>query len=123
MDHGSWMLLLSGVTAACAVALTAVVALTAQDVRRTLTHLRQTTLPLCDRTLRDADRVATQVRQLVTRTTAATQQVTGVVARTCQTASTFLDHVVVAAARARQLLTARFGNGRRAGGHRNHQES
>ena len=123
MDHGSLMLVLGGVTAACAVALTVVVALTAQEVRRTLTHLRQTTLPLCDRTLRDAGRVATQVRQLVTRTQAATQQVTGVVARTCQTASTFLDQVAVAATRARQMFAARFGNGRRAGVHRNHEES
>ena len=123
MDHGLVIVLLEGVVAACAIVLTIAVTLTAFEFRRTLAHLRHDTLPLCDRTLRDADRVALQVRQWVTQTHAATSQVTGVVARTCQTASTFLDQVAVAATRARHLFAARFGNGKSARGHRNHQES
>lgn len=84
------VVVLLGVLATAAVAMTGIALVTALELRRMLRRL-DAFLPTCDATVRETRRVMTQARHLLTRTTEAAGQVEGVVGRVCATATQAME--------------------------------
>ena len=110
MSNTSLVLICLGVISTCLVTLTAVLSLTARDLRRTL-HRINAILPDASRTFHETARAVTQVRQLLTRANVAVRGVEAVVHRACDAASETLEQVALAGQRARLAFTKWVGNG------------
>jgi hypothetical protein len=91
MAEISIVVVLLAVLCAAAVTMTAIMLVTALDLRRVLRRLDHTTLPHCDATAQEARKMLAQARHILTRTNHAAGRVQSVVDRACDAASGAMD--------------------------------
>ena len=119
MTDSALTVLLLGVIAACAVAATACILMTARDLRAALRRLN-TVLPEAEGTLRETRHALRQARRLLARGDNASRHVEAVILRACEAASEALERLGHVREAATHLFTMRTGNGTRAEPRPNH---
>jgi len=95
------------------VVMTAILVMTAGDLRRLLRHV-DAMLPDCAQALREARRTLGTTRRLVLRATHLARSVEGVVKQACQAAAETISDVLDLRAQARRFL-GKWNNGARPG--------
>ena len=99
-----------GVICLCLISLTAVLLVTARELRLTLRRINAM-LPDAGTTLHEAGRALIQLRRLVSRANVAAREVETVVHRACEMASETLEQFDLARERARAAFTKWVRNG------------
>ena len=122
MSETSLIVVLLGLISICMVVLTAVLSMTARDMRRTLRRVN-TMLPRCDEAIRDLHHAMGQVHQVLKQATQITRHVETVVSKACTAALDVIDPVLTWKGRAETFFAERFGNGARSGPRRHDRRS
>ena len=120
MSDSGLSVLLLGVISASAVTMTAIVWITAVDLRRVLRRI-DGVLRRCDATALEARRALAQARALLTHARRMTHRLDAVAERACGLASDAIDRVATWQERVQGFLTQRFGNGTGAEPRREHR--
>ena len=106
-----WIAVAAGIASVCLLVMTAILWITAQDVRRTMRRANAA-LSRCDRIARD-------VQRFVVRTDHAARQLEGVMRRACEAASGVMDQMESWQEVAQTWWTRSFGTQARSGPRRN----
>ncbi len=104
------VVLLCGIMSVCAMILTAVVCLTARDVRRTLRRVNAL-LPTCDQTLREIHRAVGEAHRVLVRSNRITRSIEEVAHLATQATLNVIEPIMSWKTRLESLFAGQGGNG------------
>ena len=110
MTESHMMVLLLGLVTACTLATTAVFLMTAGDLRRVLRQINRF-LSDCDHTCKEAKRALGVAHRILSRADTVTEQVNGVVEKSCEAAETLLGQISFLKGKVVSLWPGHPGNG------------